>query len=308
MSNEFGTATAAKRAEDEYYEQRARAFVAAQYGDDPTRAQLIFHGKTTSVDLRRGIAAVAAALRSSEHPPTPEDFSVVRQPSAPEPAGAGYVLVPRDPTPEMLEAAGTIDGYDGDNADADHINWWHVMVEAAPPAPRSDDAPRERGISEQMDIVLDLVHASNVDFYTDEQASFLRSIAERVERLAPQQREGASESIPLSSLLALLPGPYYMDLPDGGDTPVLEQLRRMAADATRWRLKAESAPRRPVTDEIDIEYPPLPRCWSGSPVTVTWAEDGEQTTREVYSSDQMHEYALKAVESFRSRLAGESAA
>ena len=71
-------------------------------------------------------------------------------------------------------------------------------------------------------------------------------------------------------------------------------------------LYTHPAPLRPVTDEIDIEYPPLPRCWSGSPVTVTWLEDGEQTTREVYSSDQMHEYALKAVESFRSRLAGES--
>lgn len=37
-------------------------------------------------------------------------------------------------------------------------------------------------------------------------------------------------------LAALLPGPYYMDPPDGGDTPILEQLRRMSKDAERYRL------------------------------------------------------------------------
>ena len=33
----------------------------------------------------------------------------------------------------------------------------------------------------------------------------------------------------------VLPGHYYMDPPDGGDVPVLEQLRRMAKDAERYR-------------------------------------------------------------------------
>lgn len=33
----------------------------------------------------------------------------------------------------------------------------------------------------------------------------------------------------------VLPGYYYMDPPDGGDVPVLEQLRRMAKDAERYR-------------------------------------------------------------------------
>lgn len=33
-----------------------------------------------------------------------------------------------------------------------------------------------------------------------------------------------------------LPGHYYMDPPDGGDVPVLEQLRRMAKDAARYRF------------------------------------------------------------------------
>ena len=33
--------------------------------------------------------------------------------------------------------------------------------------------------------------------------------------------------------------------------------------------------------------PELPPCWTGSPVTVTWREDGEKSTREVYTRDDM---------------------
>ena len=40
----------------------------------------------------------------------------------------------------------------------------------------------------------------------------------------------------------------------------------------------------------DGENPPLPSCWTGSPVTVTWAEDGETSTREVYTAEQMVAY------------------
>ena len=36
-------------------------------------------------------------------------------------------------------------------------------------------------------------------------------------------------------LYSLLPGPYYMDPPDGGDVPLFEQLRRMSEDAAKWR-------------------------------------------------------------------------
>lgn len=50
----------------------------------------------------------------------------------------------------------------------------------------------------------------------------------------------------LDQLLSLLPGAHYMDPPDGGDVPLLEQLRRMANDAMHWRnlraaIKTESA-------------------------------------------------------------------
>jgi hypothetical protein len=39
---------------------------------------------------------------------------------------------------------------------------------------------------------------------------------------------------------ALLPGSYYMDPPDGGDVSVIEQLRRMARDAARYRVAVEN--------------------------------------------------------------------
>lgn len=52
-----------------------------------------------------------------------------------------------------------------------------------------------------------------------------------------------ADSIPTADLLALLPGPHYMNPPDGGDVSVLEQLRRMSEDAAAWRhMSAQPAP------------------------------------------------------------------
>lgn len=42
-------------------------------------------------------------------------------------------------------------------------------------------------------------------------------------------------------LAALIPGPYYMDPPDGGSVSVMEQLRRMAHDAEKWRNGIDAA-------------------------------------------------------------------
>lgn len=44
-------------------------------------------------------------------------------------------------------------------------------------------------------------------------------------------------------LAALLPGPHYMDPPDGGSVTLLEQLKRMAKDAERYRWLRDKAPR-----------------------------------------------------------------
>jgi len=42
-------------------------------------------------------------------------------------------------------------------------------------------------------------------------------------------------------VLSVLPSVYYMDSPDGGDMSVLEQLRRMADDAAKYRAVALAA-------------------------------------------------------------------
>ncbi len=56
-----------------------------------------------------------------------------------------------------------------------------------------------------------------------------------------------------------LPGHYYMDPPDGGDVPVLEQLRRMATDAARYRFLSCKGvpPHSPRWSRWRLEY------WNG---------------------------------------------
>ncbi len=60
-------------------------------------------------------------------------------PAAPELAVKdGWVLVPRNPTPDMLVAAGTIEGWNeaaARHADECHIEWWQAMLAAAPVRP-----------------------------------------------------------------------------------------------------------------------------------------------------------------------------
>lgn len=59
------------------------------------------------------------------------------------------------------------------------------------------------------------------------------------------QPGGEEPPAPLATddeLLALLPGTYYMDPPDGGSVTVLEQLQRMAADAARYREQPPPVP------------------------------------------------------------------
>jgi hypothetical protein len=48
-------------------------------------------------------------------------------------------------------------------------------------------------------------------------------------------QENARLKADLAAARALLPGVYYMDPPDGGQVEMLEQLRRMADDARRYR-------------------------------------------------------------------------
>lgn len=62
----------------------------------------------------------------------------------------------------------------------------------------------------------------------DDARSDILKLADALSRQAPAAPAEAE-------LFALLPGPYYMDPPDGGDVPLIEQLRRMSEDARKYR-------------------------------------------------------------------------
>jgi hypothetical protein len=57
-------------------------------------------------------------------------------------------------------------------------------------------------------------------------------------------------------VLSVLPSVYYMDPPDGGDVSVLEQLRRMADDAAKYRAAQPVEQTRALTaDDADMVWP-----------------------------------------------------
>ncbi|UEP23149.1 hypothetical protein LL999_23175 [Burkholderia ambifaria] len=63
-------------------------------------------------------------------------------------------------------------------------------------------------------------------------SDFRRESADAIDSLLSELEAREADRL---ELVALMPGPYYMDPPDGGDVSVIEQLRRMAKDAERYR-------------------------------------------------------------------------
>lgn len=68
-------------------------------------------------------------------------------------------------------------------------------------------------------------------------SDFVRGVVALIDTARPAKAEG---DVP-DELIALLPGVYYMDPPDGGDVSVVEQFRRMAKDAARYRFLRDQA-------------------------------------------------------------------
>lgn len=62
-------------------------------------------------------------------------------------------------------------------------------------------------------------------------------------------------------LASLLPGPHYMDPPDGGSVSVYEQLQRMALDAARYRWLRNVAWSLPAVSQQEL---PAVAVFSGS--------------------------------------------
>lgn len=69
--------------------------------------------------------------------------------------------------------------------------------------------------------------------FTDVALQWTGLAEKEIERLTAERDKARAER---DALADVLPGYYYMDPPDGGNVPVLEQLRRMAKDAERYRF------------------------------------------------------------------------
>lgn len=92
--------------------------------------------------------------------------------------------------------------------------------------------------------------AEHFDAYIGEHSNMNCPWAEALEVI-----EGYADEKPLH-FAALLPGPYYMDPPDGGSVSVLEQFRRMAEDATLWRAHvANTAPSEMLCEHCRTKLP-----------------------------------------------------
>lgn len=67
---------------------------------------------------------------------------------------------------------------------------------------------------------------------TEAAQQLVKTAQRRVDKLRTELEAAEADK---REIFALLPGTYYMDPPDGGDVPPLEQLRRMAENARRYR-------------------------------------------------------------------------
>jgi anti-sigma factor ChrR (cupin superfamily) len=134
-----------------------------------------------------------------------------------------------------------------------------------------------------MDITEQLTHESRIALAAAAEITRLRAEVERltaVVKAANAQAEHFERQWYLrgdevealradaQAVAALLPGPYYMDPPDGGSVTVIEQLRRMAADAARYRWLRHHSTYTTVTPCIHGEV--------AGPSRMRWYHDSYQ--------------------------------
>ena len=136
---------------------------------------------------------------------------------------AGWKLVPVEPTQAMNNA-----GLSAVNQYGKRSVWetYAAMLAAAPAAPQAE--PKREPLSDER--IDEIGEPFGYFQYGDAQGDKRRAFIDRLTRARDEARAERD------AMANVLPGHYYMDPPDGGDVPVLEQLRRMAKDAARYRL------------------------------------------------------------------------
>jgi hypothetical protein len=101
-------------------------------------------------------------------------------------------------------------------------------------------------------------YAEHPSSFTDISPTEADAAADLIDALMAERDALARE---VDACAAALPGPYYMDPPDGGDVPISEQVKRMARDAAAmkgfadlWYFVMDEAPRE--FEKIVAEYSP----------------------------------------------------
>jgi len=101
-------------------------------------------------------------------------------------------------------------------------------------------------------------YAEHPSSFTDISPTEADAAADLIAALMAERDALARE---VDACAAALPGPYYMDPPDGGDVPISEQVKRMARDAAAmkgfadlWYFVMDEAPRE--FEKIVAEYSP----------------------------------------------------
>ena len=117
----------------------------------------------------------------------------------------------------------------------------------------------------------DLTESLNAAMAALDSSGFTRA-AETLERASTEidrlRAEVEALRADAQAVAALLPGPYYRDPPDGGSVTVFEQLRRMAADAARYRWLRHHSTYTTVTPCIHGEV--------AGPSRMRWYHDSYQ--------------------------------
>jgi hypothetical protein len=115
-------------------------------------------------------------------------------------------------------------------------------------------------------------------------AEYSRANDRIVAELRECDREVEALRADAQAVAALLPGPYYMDPPDGGSVTVIEQLRRMAADAARYRWLRHHSTYTTVTPCIHGEV--------AGPSRMRWYHDSYQL--QAFTLDAAIDAAIKS--------------
>lgn len=99
---------------------------------------------------------------------------------------------------------------------------------------------------------------ADIDALKADLAAAQRALTNMVAAVDAERKRAERAEADLAAVQEILPGVYYMDPPDGGDVALIEQMRRLAKDAERYRwIKKQSIKMATAKDDFycyDADY------------------------------------------------------